>query len=66
MTIDEVIKALERVKSEFEHKNNKAIFSHRLKMKGGMGYDSSIFETKGGYFLVGKVAVKIAEIEELK
>ena len=54
MTINEVIDALERVKMEF---NNKS-YSRRMSKQGD--------ETKGGYFRVGNVAIKIAEITELQ
>ncbi len=48
MTVDEVIKALDKVKEQYYHLKSVD--------KG----------TKGDYFRVGNVAIKIAEITELK
>ena len=58
MTLQEVIEALERVKEEFE-KNAKHDDNYTR------GY-SPREEVKGGYYRVGNVAIKIAEITELK
>ena len=64
MKIDDVMAALERVREEFglmavEAKN--AEIANTEERRAGMFHF-----TKGGYFRVGNVAIKIAEITELK
>lgn len=54
MNIQEVIDALERVKQELIN----STYSDR--------YASVHDETKGGYFRVGNVCIKIAEVTELR
>ncbi len=58
MTINEVIKALERVTEEYRKRE----YRYALEHTGG----ELIVMTKGGYYRVGNIAVKIAEITEIK
>jgi len=55
MTLQEVIDALQRVQDEFEKKTEYNKDSEPI----------STQKTKGGYFRVGNIAIKIAEITEL-
>lgn len=57
MTLQEVIEALERVKEEFKKKGEDIEYISRVNLNK---------ETKGGYYRVGNIAIKIAEITELK
>lgn len=60
MTIQEVIDALERVKAEFDGQLSK--FDSQTDFLAGY-VDHQ--KTKGGYFRVGNIAIKISEITEL-
>lgn len=64
MTIIEVIKALERVKVEFEDSIEVIVKDPNGKFIGIEREPRR--ETKGGYFRVGNIAIKISEIVELK
>lgn len=59
MTIDEVMKALDMVKEAI----------HGLQFipteRAGVYNHSAVRDTRGGYFRVGNVAIKIAEITDL-
>ncbi len=55
MTVDDVIAALEKVKRQYELQRQDAAQQSGMPAK-----------TKGGYFRVWNIAIKIAEVTELK
>lgn len=61
MNVNDVVTALERVKVSFEET---LVIMQKRYPKCLITSTGEI--TKGGYFRVGNVAIKIAEIEELK
>lgn len=71
MTIQDVIDALGRVKAEFIQNKRRTVYDIIESKEGDeltldqINKEAENTETKGGYFVVGDVAIKIEKVERL-